>query len=267
MEPKRPSPEKIAAVLPYLRRYARALTGSQDVGDQIATDTLKAIVNADVDLTADENPKVSIFQAIDWVWTTRGQPIENRETGLLAEAQRHLTQLTPKSREALLLHVIEGFTVEEVGRVIGVSLPEATSLVEVGRTEMMASVRGRVLVIEDESVIALDLQDILEDLGHQVIGIANTHSEALRLGKTERPDLVLADIRLADDSSGVDAVKALLAEHPSVPVIFITAYPELLLTGADDEPAFLINKPYSVEEVQSATAQALFFSSTQTLTS
>mgnify|MGYP002650438972 CR=1 FL=1 len=80
----------------------------------------------------------------------------------------------------------------------------------------------------------------------------------------DRPGLVLADIQLADDSSGIDAVKDILAEF-QVPVIFITAFPERLLTGDRPEPAFLISKPYSEEQVRSAVSQAMFFASTDGL--
>ena len=72
------------------------------------------------------------------------------------------------------------------------------------------------------------------------------------------PGLVLADIQLADDSSGIDAVKDILAEF-SVPVIFITAFPERLLTGTRPEPTFLITKPFQRSTVKAAIAQALFF--------
>ena len=78
------------------------------------------------------------------------------------------------------------------------------------------------------------------------------------------PNASLADIQLADNSSGIDAVADIL-QQVDAPVIFITAYPERLLTGERPEPAFLINKPYTEEQVRSAVSQAMFFSSTDTL--
>ena len=72
------------------------------------------------------------------------------------------------------------------------------------------------------------------------------------------PGLVLADIQLADGSSGLDAVNEILTEI-EVPVIFITAFPERLLTGEKPEPAFLITKPFRPEAVKAAISQALFF--------
>ena len=73
------------------------------------------------------------------------------------------------------------------------------------------------------------------------------------------------DVILRDNSSGIDAVNDILGELGDRPVIFITAFPERLLTGERPEPAFLISKPYSEEQVSSAVSQAMFFSSTETL--
>ena len=80
------------------------------------------------------------------------------------------------------------------------------------------------------------------------------------MARQSPPGLVLADIQLADDSSGIDAVRDILAEF-SVPVIFITAFPERLLTGERPEPTFLITKPFQRSTVKAAIAQALFFDS------
>ena len=71
--------------------------------------------------------------------------------------------------------------------------------------------------------------------------------------------LVLADIQLADDSSGIDAVNEILTEM-ACPVIFITAYPERLLTGERPEPAFLVTKPFNPESLKAVIAQALLLS-------
>ena len=142
---------------------------------------------------------------------------------------------------------------------------EAEQLVGLARQEMADAVSGRVLIIEDEAIIAMDLESIVADLGHRVTGVARTRDAAIDLAKKDTPDLVLADIQLADNSSGIDAVHDILKELGDRPVIFITAFPERLLTGERPEPAFLISKPYSEEQVRSAVSQAMFFSSTETL--
>lgn len=78
------------------------------------------------------------------------------------------------------------------------------------------------------------------------------------MARKHRPGLVLADIRLADGSSGLDAINDILSSF-EVPVIFITAYPESLLTGERPEPTFLIAKPFREETVKAVVSQALFF--------
>ena len=117
-----------------------------------------------------------------------------------------------------------------------------------------------VLVVDDEALIAMALEVLVRDLNHRVTGVAETRDEAVAQALAQRPHLILADIQLADDSSGIDAVKDILAEL-QVPVIFITAFPERLLTGGRPEPTFLITKPFQATTVKAAIAQALFFDS------
>jgi CheY-like chemotaxis protein len=123
------------------------------------------------------------------------------------------------------------------------------------------------MIIEDEAIIAMDIESIIRGMGHSVTGIARTRDGAVALAKRERPDLILADIQLADNSSGIDAVNQILRDLPDMPVIFVTAFPERLLTGERPEPAFLITKPFSEEQIRSAVSQAMFFASTETLAS
>ena len=115
-----------------------------------------------------------------------------------------------------------------------------------------------VLIIEDEPLIAMDIEQMVESLGHRVVGTARTHKEAAALFGKTHPKLVLADIQLADGSSGIDAVNEIL-QSTSLPVIFITAFPERLLTGERPEPAFLVTKPFNPEMVKALISQALFF--------
>ena len=187
------------------------------------------------------------------------------ESPLERRAQWRLQGLSPNSREALLLETIEGFAFGAIGEILSVDREEATALVDRARDEMGRMVTGDVLIIEDEAIIALDLEAIVEGMGHKVLGIARTREGASEIGLRNSPDLILADIQLADKSSGIDAVNDLLAELGDVPVIFITAFPERLLTGERPEPAFLIAKPYTEEQVRTAVSQAMFFASTESL--
>ena len=255
----------VAANVPYLRRYARALTGSQDSGDRYAAATLEAILVDASPAKASMNTKVGLFHAFHLVWSSAGAPVGEADSRLSARAQDHMAALTPNTREALLLHAIEGFSIEEIAEVMDISSSEATEFINIARREMEDAIAGKVMVIEDEAIIAMDIVSIVQEMGHTVTGIARTRTEAVKLASSNRPDLILADIQLADNSSGIDAVNDILGQFDSIPVIFITAFPERLLTGKRPEPAFLITKPFSEDQVRSAVSQAMFFSSTETL--
>src|SRR4029079_14394286 len=159
---------------------------------------------------------------------------------------------------AFLLVALEGFSEEDASRILDTDVTTLRSLVEESGRELAAEIAPDVLIIEDETFIAMDLETLVESLGHRVLGIARTHTEALALARKKSPGLILADIQLADGSSGLDAVNELLKTF-EVPVIFITAYPERFLTGERPEPAFLIAKPFQPATVSAVISQVLFF--------
>jgi CheY-like chemotaxis protein len=256
---------RIAHELPYLRRYARALTGTQRTGDAYAAATLEAIVEDRSFLERSLGLRVALFRAFHLIWNSAGAPVETPERALERAAHGHLGDLTPNTREALLLNTVEEFDVGEIAQIMQLRPAEVEELLDIARREMERSVAGKVLVIEDEAIIAMDIQSIVTSMGHEVTGIGRTADGAVRLGLSNRPDLILADIQLADNSSGIDAVNQLLREVGEVPIVFITAFPERLLTGDRPEPAFVIAKPYTEEQIRSAVSQAMFFSSTETL--
>ena len=256
---------RIAALLPYLRRYARALTGDQGSGDRYAAATLEALLSDRSVFEEGHSEKVALFKAFHAIWSSSGAPLGLPEKGIAARAQRHLSRLTENTREALLLKTIEDFNLSEIAVIMGIDTDEAKHLVDVAMRDMEESMTGRVMIIEDEAIIALDLQSIVSDMGHKITGVAATHKSAVHIFGREQPDLILSDIQLADGSSGIDAVNEIMTAAGDIPVIFITAFPERLLTGERPEPAFVITKPYTDEQVRSAVSQAMFFASTETL--
>ncbi|RFP91051.1 response regulator [Rhodobacteraceae bacterium 63075] len=258
---------QIADDLPFLRRYARALTGSQKTGDHYAASTLEALLADQGVFESELAPRVALFRAFHQIWVSSGSPVEEASGSGDAEAraQWRLAQLTPNTREALLLHSIEGFQTSQIAAILDVTPDEAAELLAIARREMSGEIRGRIMVIEDEAIIAMDIMAIVESMGHAVTGNARTRDQAVELARRDPPDMILADIQLADKSSGIDAVNQILGDMGELPVVFITAFPERLLTGERPEPAFLIAKPYSEEQVMSAVSQAMFFASTKTL--
>ena len=255
--------QELAPHLPFLRRYARALTGSQQHGDAFVRATLEAIVAAPNDFPRDIDPRLGLYKTFHAIWSSANieeEPAQASGAGEEGIAQARLARITPLSRQALLLTAMEGFTPDEAGYLIGVSADDVDALVAEALAEIERQTRAEVLIIEDEPIIAMDIETIVRDLGHSVTGVAVTRDEAVAQAIARRPGLVLADIQLADDSSGIDAVKDILTEF-TVPVIFITAFPERLLTGERPEPTFLITKPFQRSTVKAAIAQALFFDS------
>jgi DNA-directed RNA polymerase specialized sigma24 family protein/CheY-like chemotaxis protein len=253
--------QQLAPHLPFLRRYARALTGSQRHGDHYVRAALEAIVAEPDAFPQDIDVRVGLYGTFQRIWSSANYddaaiPAAEAEREMIAQAR--LQGITPLSRQALLLTAMEGFSSADTAYLIETSPDEVETLVSDAMAEIDRQTRTDVLIIEDEPIIAMDLETIVRDLGHSVSGVAVTRDEAVAQANAHRPGLVLADIQLADDSSGIDAVKDILSGF-SVPVIFITAFPERLLTGERPEPTFLITKPFQRSTVKAAISQALFF--------
>lgn len=257
--------DQIKIELPYLRRYARALTGSQAKGDDFSIEALQLIMQDRSELGAGVSVKIGLFTCFHKIWAQKAISTDAADTPLEAQAQKHLGVLSHDTREALLLSTLEGFSADEIAHIIGSPAEAVPDLIARAQADMADAAKGRVLIIEDEPLIAMDLQSIVTDIGHTVTGLARTHTEAVEMGQEDRPDLILSDIQLADNSSGIEAVQELLLSLGDVPVVFVTAFPERLLTGNRPEPAFLISKPYREDQIESTVSQALFFSTTETL--
>jgi DNA-directed RNA polymerase specialized sigma24 family protein/CheY-like chemotaxis protein len=253
-----PSSQAVAQHLPYLRRYARALSGSQSSGDAYVAATLEAVIQDPKVLEDGASTRIALYKLFTKIWNSvavNGRPAAPDAN---QPVERHLAQIPPKPRQAFLLIALEGLSEDDAAKVLEVDVPTLRDLVEESGRELAAEIATDVLIIEDETFIALDLEGLVESLGHRVLGVARTHSEAVALAKQKRPGIILADIQLADGSSGLDAVNELLRTF-EVPVIFITAYPERFLTGERPEPAFLIAKPFQPATVSAVLSQALFF--------
>ena len=249
--------DQIAPHLPYLRRYARALTGSQESGDRYVLGVLEALVEDPDAATIGTDAKVDLFHAFTRLWQSVDVNLEGDGAGSSA-AERNVGSLTPRSRQAFLLTTVEEFTPQEAARILGVEAEELSGMIDAVGREIADQVATTILIIEDEPLIAMDIEQMVEGLGHSVVGIARTRDEAVAKIETAKPGMVLADIQLADGSSGIDAVNDIL-KSIDVPVIFITAFPQRLLTGERPEPAFLVTKPFHPDMVKALVSQALFF--------
>lgn len=253
--------QEIAPLLPYLRRYARALAGTQQSGDAYVRACLQALVVDQSIIDTSDGAKIGLYRLFHVLWNSTVTPpaADDGSVSIFEQtAQQRLGQMAPESRQTLLLSTLEGFSIPETARIIQKSEDEVTRLIKDAIDEIDRQTKTNVLIIEDEPLISMDLTQIVESLGHTVQQVARTAGDAVKAAKANPPGLVLADIQLADGSSGIDAVKEILAEM-SVPVIFITSFPERLLTGERPEPTFLITKPFNPNTVKAGISQALFF--------
>ena len=249
--------KQIARQAPYLRRYARALTGGQEGGDALVHTTMEGLLAEPSRLDGEFPLRLALFRALHRTW--RDSPRDGGDGSDLA-ADRRLQTLSGEHRSALLLCAMEGFTPEEAAVVMELPVPVLRERLDQAQADLERQLATNVLIIEDEPIIALDLTRVVRELGHTVTGVAATRDEAVALAAAKEPGLLLADVRLADGSNGMDAARDILARH-DVPVIFITAFPEHLLTGERPEPAFLVTKPFREETVKALVGQALFFHS------
>ncbi|HEY9092981.1 response regulator [Parasphingorhabdus sp.] len=253
-----PLADTIKPHLPYLRRYARALTGSQTSGDAYVRATLEAIIADPKALGDNGSPRIQLHRILHKIWETTTPDTIISGGNDKGTGQDKLRKIAPIGRQILLLTALEGFSTKDVAEITGIDQESVPGLLEEAIDDIDQELRTNVLIIEDEALISMELEQIVTDLGHTVSGTAITHKDALQEVDRCKPGLVLADIQLADGSSGIDAVKDIL-EQFSVPVIFVTAFPERLLTGERPEPTFLITKPFQPNAIRAAISQALFF--------
>lgn len=249
---------EIVSFLPYLRRYARALTGSQALGDEYVRISLELILEEPHRLRSGE-VRLDLFKAFHDAWRVLQAPAPGPagtdgrrwpDTGLAA--------LPPIERQALLLVCLEEFSHTETAHILSTDEIQVRALVTQAREDIRMTTGAPILVIEDEPMIAMELTDLVEDMGHYVCGQAATEHGAIDLANRLKPALILADIQLRDDDSGITAVRQIL-QTLDVPVIFVTGFPERLLTGEAPEPAFVIPKPFDPDMLRTAIGQALSF--------
>ena len=253
--------QTLAPHLPYLRRYARALTGSQSSGDAHVRAALTALLAGGHSLMEGVPPRVGLYRLFHAIWQSGAEHYDEQAqpAGATAKSpENRLRSLTAAKRAALLLTAVEAFSLEEAAFILDESPEEVETAILGAQKTIDSQLASKVMIIEDEPIIALDLENLVTELGHKVVAIAATRDEAVAKAHSERPGLVLADINLGEGGSGIDAVSEILASF-DIPVIFITAYPEKLLTGERPEPTYLIAKPFLPETVQATVGQALFF--------
>ena len=252
-----PRREDLLRALPYARRYARALTGSQQRGDALVAEGLRELL-APPDPAegpeagpagghgGDREARHGLYASVTRRFDA-GRPEEERESG---------DALSRKQRQLLLLTALEEVPIEAAAPIVGLSASGAAGLLAAARERLRAASATSVLIIEDEPIIAMDIEELVQSCGHRVVGVAASEAEAVEIAREHRPGLILADINLGAGGDGAAAVSR-ITRHHRAPVIFVTAYPERLLTGEALEPAFVITKPFEPLMLAIATYQAV----------
>ncbi len=249
---------EIRPLLPYLRRFSCALNGNQQSGDDYVAATLERLIADPLSFPRDVSPKMALYRAYLDVWSAAR--IGESGAGEESAVDRKLAALSPQTRQAFLLHTVEGFSASEVASIMGFDRSRISRLLARGASDIGRELAATVMIIEDEPIIAMDLETIVEDLGHEVVGVVRTRRQAVALAAEREPELIVADIQLADGSSGIEAVNEIVGMK-SKPVVFVTAHPGIYLSSVKNrpEPVFLLSKPFSPDSVRAAVSQALFF--------
>ncbi|MCQ9155080.1 PhyR family response regulator anti-anti-sigma factor [Acidomonas methanolica] len=231
--------QELVQALPYGRRFGRALAGSQKEGDVLVKMSLENLL---VEEGGGLPIRHNLYRRVAQHCAAR---VANT-TGGLSFTQRAL----------LLLTALEGLSLPSATRILGMKEGDALEELAKAHDGLRRTASTSVLIIEDEPIIAMDIQDVVEECGHAVAAVAHTEADAVRLASTLRPGLILADINLGAGGDGMQAVRRIMKTH-DIPVVFVTAYPERLLTSETEEPSFVITKPFEPLTLAITTYQAV----------
>jgi CheY-like chemotaxis protein len=255
-------PEQILPYIPLLRRHARLLTGSTDVGDEYVRICLELVVAEPERLERDDDLRIALFQAFYATWSALNLPQRELPIDAISPVERleqGLAALSWIERQVLLLRVVEHLAIEDIARVLDLTVDTARDRLISARSKLSQGVNVSVLIIEDEPMIAMELGQIVGEMGLTVAGTVARQEDAVLAagtGDSTPLDLVLADIQLQDDGSGIVAAQTIL-EQFDVPIVFVTGFPERLLTGSGLEPAFVVAKPFEAESLKVTISHAL----------
>lgn len=246
----------------YLRRYARALTGCWSAATTLCSFAVDAMQAANPVRSTGATPP-ELYRALSEIWNSpTGHCIEKtalKNQHLLGPEQRRVAAMPRREREVFLLTTLAALSIRDAAKATSLTEAEARFHLQAADAATSDADRARVLIIEDEVLIARDLERIVQKLGHIVVGKARSRAAALDCLPSARPTLVLADMQLIDGGSGVDAANDIIDLVGNIPIIFVTAYPGSLIGAHRPEPTFLVNKPFTPTDVRSAITQVLYF--------
>ncbi len=239
------------AELKDLRRYAYCILGNRSLSDMAVEAALNALASEMNALGCGALTRLDLYKKVNEAANDSPAIVSAAAAGgIFADFQR----LSRQQRQIAALRAI-----------VGLSYGEIATIMDLGKNavrrvycEALAEMRDKpaaVLIIEDEVFIALDIQQIVRNLGLSVAGIAKNRAEALRMADLSRPKLILADYKLRDDS-GVDVVKA-IREQMDANVIYVTSHPEVVAAARDCDDDLVISKPFNPRALAAAVQTRL----------
>lgn len=256
--------------LPFLRRYARALTGSTERGDDLVTRGVEVAVMAPSRFGLDkgEGARLSLYALLHLLFdedrVTAGQsdgPHEGQREGRPVASphpiERALATLPEPLRRLYLLITLEELSLTEAAQVLHLTAAEAAASLKEARERVRTALTQRVLVVEDNPILAMEIGELVADMGHVVCGTAGNEQEALELLEAENPTLALLDVRLADGGSGVEIARQLRRKR-SLRTIFVTAFDGDLEELGARHLGQIVRKPFTNEAIRAAISRAVF---------
>lgn len=250
---------RLIAKLPPLRRYARSLTGSTEKGDEILVRMIEAAMIAPDRFGLNTETRVPLYALLNLLFD------EERENGGQPVAspypiERALAGLAEEERRVYLLSVLERLPVPDVAAVLAMPPQHVVLGLERARERLRQSLTQRVLVVEDNPVLAMELEGVVSSLGHEVCGTAANPRVALALAAQKPPTLALLDVRLGEGGDGIDLARE-LRRRGVLRTIFITAFDQELERRCATHLGQVIAKPYSTEAIRGAISRAVFMPS------
>lgn len=237
-----------------VRQFARAIFADRLIGDEL---TRLALAKVNIDPNSSTDSLTDLLHAFLHTWRMASSG-KRTEESLFSDEALFAALPEPPGDDRLMLLLVDvlSFTPETAAKIIAMNDRDPHKALELGRQLISLPRNAQAMIIEDEPLIAADLREILTSMGIEVCGEANTADKAVAMSRRQKPNIILADYNLIGMKTGADAVMEIQDKH-DCPIVFITGYPEQVLTGEDVEPDFVISKPYRIESVKAAVAHCL----------
>jgi DNA-directed RNA polymerase specialized sigma24 family protein/CheY-like chemotaxis protein len=244
--------DSILSLLPRLRRYAAAITGSSRTGDRYIELCLETLIQEPRRLTWQRSLAVQMFELLHEAIDACGledEPLVELDRGL----GQAILRLSTDDRRLALLTLLEGFSLDRAAGMLGMSVSEAYRRLAAACSALRDVCVARILIIEDKKSLADDLADLINQSGHTLIGVAADTRSAAAMAQRRRPDLVVADLHRG--MGGIGPVRAML-EGAAMPVIFLGGRPAAL-RRREGVPVFVVDDLHDVRMVEDTINQAL----------